>query len=223
MRSSILPTQRALVVQIIRKGSLPLPSEVPEVIRGAAAAAGSIQLREPRPVGFPLLFGADMQLIESAVAFLHEHFVERGHTVDTLRTYAEILYDWFDTLEQNEIDWTDADAADLVAYRNRMLMEPSPHTRRAYGVRTINHRVRGVMRFYEWAVRAGWLRTSALIGRGSDFSIARRAHVPHATRPDDADRNLFVLRQFATLPRPVSMPQACDCQRRFDSHLIQPV
>ncbi len=85
-----------------------------------------IRLREPRPVGFPLLFSADSQLIEPAVAFLHEHAVQRAHTADTLRTYAEILYDWFDTLEQNGIDWSDADAADLVAYRNRMLTQPSP-------------------------------------------------------------------------------------------------
>jgi hypothetical protein len=35
-----------------------------------------------------------------------------------------------------------SDAADLVAYRNRMLNEPSGHTGRPYGIRTINHRVR---------------------------------------------------------------------------------
>lgn len=53
------------------------------------------------------------------------------HTRDTLNTYVEILYDWFDALE---------------------------HTGRPYSVRTINHRVRGVLRFYEWMVRNDWLR-----------------------------------------------------------------
>ena len=99
-----------------------------------------------------------MELIEPAVAFLHEHAVQRAHTADTLRTYAEILYDWFETLEQNRIAWSEADAADLIAYRNRMLKQPSAHTQRPYSIRTINHRVRGVLRFYAWAVRGGWLR-----------------------------------------------------------------
>jgi site-specific recombinase XerD len=65
-------------------------------------------------------------LIEPAVAFLHEHSIQRAHTDDTLRTYAEILYDWFETLEQNDIPWESANAVDLVAYRNRMMAQPSP-------------------------------------------------------------------------------------------------
>jgi len=130
------------MVQIIRKAALPVPSEVPEALRAAAALAATIRLREPRPKGFPLLFTADLELLEPAVAFLHEHGVQRAHTADTLRTYAEILYDWFDTLEQNRIGWSDADAADLIAYRNRMLTQASAHTRRPYSIRTINHRVR---------------------------------------------------------------------------------
>ncbi len=113
-------------------------------------------------MGFPLLFTAQWQLIEPAVAFLHEHFVQRAHTADTLRTYAEVLYDWFETLEQNAIRWNDADAVDLVAYRNRMLTQPSAHTGRPYRISTINHRVRGVLRFYEWAVRTHWLQASTL-------------------------------------------------------------
>jgi hypothetical protein len=67
-----------------------------------------------------------MQLIEPAVAFLHEHLVQRAHTAETVRTYAEILVDWFDALEHNGIHWGEADAVDLVAYRNRMLSTPSP-------------------------------------------------------------------------------------------------
>jgi hypothetical protein len=41
-----------------------------------------------------------MQLIEPAVSFLHDHAVERAYTAETLRTYTEILYDWFDSLER---------------------------------------------------------------------------------------------------------------------------
>lgn len=105
------------MVQIIRKASLPTPDEVTERTRTAAERATDVAVREPRPAGFPLLFTRHWQLIEPAVAFLHEHSVQRAHTDDTLRTYAEILYDWFETLEQNDIPWESANAVDLVAYR----------------------------------------------------------------------------------------------------------
>jgi integrase/recombinase XerD len=197
------------VVEIIRKGVLPQPGEVPEALREAATAALSITLREPRPVGFPLLFSSDMRLIEPAVAFLHEHAIQRAHTADTVRTYTEILYDWFDALEQSGIVWSDADAVDLVAYRNRMLQQPSAHTGRPYSVRTVNHRVRGVLRYYQWAVRSGWLRASPLIGRANDFAVARRTRA-RRRYGDDADRSAFVVRQFEELPRPLTSAQARD-------------
>src|SRR5438128_7378887 len=122
-------------------------------------------LREPRPFGFPLLFSSDMRLLEPAVAFLHEHAIQRAYTAETLRTYTEILYDWFDSLEQSGITWSEVDASDLIAYRNRMLKQPSAHTGRPYSPRTINHRVRGVLRFYAWVVRNGWLGSSPLAAR----------------------------------------------------------
>lgn len=197
------------MVEIIRKGVLPQPAEVPEHLGGAAAAAQTTPLREPRPAGFPLLFTSDMQIIEPVVAFLHEHAIQRAHTADTVRTNAEILYDWFDTLEQNGIAWCDVDAVDLVAYRNRMLTEPSPHTGRAYSIRTINLRVKGVLRFYGWAVRSGWLRTSALLARKEDYSDLRPHHT-HTARPTRSRRpdSIFVLRQFESLPFPLTAHQA---------------
>jgi len=198
------------MVEIIRKGELPRPEEVPAGLRAAAAAALKMTLREPRPAGFPLLFSSDLQLVEPAVAFLHEHAIQRAHTADTLRTYMEILYDWFDALEQSGILWSEVDTADLVAYRNRMLKQPSAHTGRAYSVRTINHRVRGVLRFYEWAVRNAWLRASPLVGRANDLSLARRDRGSRRGHADDADRSFFVLRQFESLPRPLTSPQARD-------------
>lgn len=196
------------MVQIIRKAQLPNPSEVIEHLRPAAAQAHAIMLREPRPAGFPLLFTEDLQIIEPAVAFLHEHFVQRAHTADTLRTYTEILYDWFETLEQNSIGWEDADAVDLVAYRNRMVIQPSSHTGRPYRVSTINHRVRGVLRFYEWAVRTHWLAASALVGGPRNFAVARQQHPVRAGATQVTDHSLFVLRQFEQLPRPLASEQA---------------
>ena len=196
------------MVQIIRKAQLPNPSEVIEHLRPAAEQAHSIVLREPRTAGFPLFFTAEMQIIEPAVAFLHEHFVQRAHTTDTLRTYSEILYDWFETLEQNAIAWDAADAVDLVAYRNRMMIQPSSHTGRPYRVSTINHRVRGVLRFYEWAVRTHWLEASPLVGMPRNFAAARRRHPVRAEATQATDHSLFVLRQFEPLPRPLVSEQA---------------
>ena len=197
------------VVEIIRKGPLPQPGEVPERLRAAAATALGMTLREPRPVGFPLLFSSDMRLLEPAVAFLHEHAIQRACTPETVRTYSEILYDWFDSLEQTGIAWSDVDASDLVAYRDRMLKEPSSHTGRAFSPRTINHRVRGVLRFYAWAVRHGWLRSSPLAAPAADIPLARRAwrsQRRHYRQP--IDRSVFVLRQFESLPRPLTSGQA---------------
>lgn len=195
------------MVQIIRKGRLPDPAEVIDRLRPEAAQAHAIALREPRPVGFPLLFTADMTLIEPATAYLHEHFVQRAHTAETLRTYAEILYDWFETLEQNAIAWNDADAVDLVAYRNRMLLQPSAHTGRPYQIATINHRVRGVLRFYQWAVRTRWLQASPLAGRSHDFALARQLPA-RSQSVRSADDGLIVLRQYEPLPRPLAAEQA---------------
>jgi len=196
------------MVQIIRKAPLPKPAEVIESARRAAERAHTLVLREPRPAGFPLLFTRQWQLIEPVVTFLHEHSVQRAHTADTLRTYAEILYDWFDTLEQNAIQWDSADAVDLVAYRNRMLKEPSPHTHRPYRTTTVNHRVRGVLRFYEWAVRTNWLRSSPLATKPQDFAIARRRRAVHAVTSFGHERSLFVLRQYEALPRPLMAEQS---------------
>jgi integrase/recombinase XerD len=196
------------MVEIIRKGSLPSPDEVPESIRAAAAAAAGIIVREPRPVGFPMVFSTTMELIEPAMAFLHEHGIQRAHTAETVRTYLEILTDWFGHLERSGILWSDAGAVDLVAYRNQMLSQASAHTGRAYSIRTINHRVRGVLRFYEWAVRTKWMTASPLDGRAQDFAVARRAHPVYAAGPREVERSIFLIRQFETLPRPLTGEQA---------------
>lgn len=203
------------MVQIIRKARLPLASDLRASPGVASTQANSIKLREARPEGFPLLFSADMQLIEPAVEFLHEHFVQRGHTLDTLRTYTEILYDWFETLEQNHINWAKADAVDLVAYRNRMMKENSAHTGRPYRISTINHRVRGILRFYDWAVRSNWLPSSEIAGDSTSFSISRRGRHTPTGGGQTAVRSMFVLRQYEALPQPLTSEQARELLSRL--------
>jgi len=197
------------VVEIIYKGKLPQPIEVPAAVRDAAQAALCMTLREPRPEGFPLLFSSDMQLIEPAVAFLHEHAVQRAYTSETIRTYTEILIDWFDSLERRCIGWKEVDVSDLIAYRDHMLKRLSAHTRRAFRPRTINHRVRGVLRFYAWAVRNGWLAESSLVSNAADVSAVRYFRSSRRRRFwEPHERSIFVLRQFESLPRPLRSDQA---------------
>jgi integrase len=107
-----------------------------------------------------------------------------------------------------------------------MLKQPSAHTGRAFSARTINLRVRGVLRFYTWAVRNAWLRDSPLIALAGGFPMARgrrqlllppanlivAGQARHAWRGrhywQPVERSLFVLRQFENLPRPLTSEQA---------------
>lgn len=203
------------MVRTIRKAALPTPTEVIDRLRPAATQALTMTLREPRPEGFPLLFTAQGLLIEPAVAFLHDHSVRQAHTADTLRTYAEILYDWFETLEQNNISWDDADAADLVAYRNRMLTQPSTHTGKPYRISTINHRVRGVLRFYKWAVRTSWLQASILVEAPLTSRVTKPTRSVRTYAAQATERSLFILRQFESLPRPLTSEQAVELLARL--------
>src|SRR5258708_353162 len=75
-RSNLLPVVERLMVEIIRKPSLPRPEEVPPGLRAAATAASDIKVREPRPVGFSLLFTSQMHLLEPVVGFLHERAIQ---------------------------------------------------------------------------------------------------------------------------------------------------
>ena len=109
------------------------------------------------PAGFPILFDADMAIIEPAFVWLMEHaeLNGRAQASETVRTYGEHLHDWFDSLEQSGIEWREADERVIAAYRNRMLETPSTHTGRPYARTTINARVSTICRFYGWALDRG--------------------------------------------------------------------
>mgnify|MGYP001108230484 CR=1 FL=1 len=109
------------------------------------------------PARFPILFDANMTIIEPAFVWLMEHAERSGRaqTSETVRTYGEHLHDWFDALEQSGIEWHDADERTIAAYRNRMLENSSAHTGRPYARTTINARVSAVFRFNAWAFDRG--------------------------------------------------------------------
>src|SRR5260363_293505 len=119
------------------------------VVRIIRAAMGYAAI----PAGFPILVSERMAIIEPAFAWLMElaTIPGRSHAAETVRTYGEHLHDWFDSLEQSELDWHSVSEAEIAAWRNRMLSQPSLHTKRPYARSTVNDRVRTVCRFYAWA------------------------------------------------------------------------
>ncbi|MXZ52397.1 MAG: tyrosine-type recombinase/integrase [Acidimicrobiaceae bacterium] len=171
------------------------------IIRASSGEAGI-------PEGFPILLDTDMAIIEPAFAWLLEYtvFGGRSRAGDTVRTYGEHLYDWFDSLEQSGLDWRNVDEGVIAAYRNRMLGAPSPHTGRPYARSTINGRISTVCRFYDWADARGFIAASPVrrvervtlgIGEGqaglrrslfNQLSVRTSERLPRPLRPDELAR-----------------------------------
>lgn len=103
---------------------------------------------------FRFLVAEQMQLIEAANRFLYETCVVNGkiESSDTQKTYAEALYDWFQTCEDMGWKWQDITKHELAMYRNRMQTSASPHTGRPYKRNTINGRLGTVCRYYMSAI-----------------------------------------------------------------------
>jgi integrase/recombinase XerD len=163
------------------------------------------------PAGFPILLTDRMVIIEPAFAFLLELVTVpgRSHSPETLRTYAEHLHDWFDSLEQSALDWREAGEETIAAYRNRMLEQPSAHTGRPYARSTINDRVRSVCRFYEWAHRRGWIGKLAF--HAIDVRIIsgrKRSFLAHGDlRSTVTTANVLTVAEYENLPRPLRVDQ----------------
>jgi len=105
----------------------------------------------------PILLDARMRLVEPACAwFLHLALVQgRTRSAATWRTYAEALYDWWQTCEVNGWQWDRVGYEEVAAYRNRMLSGTSDLTGRPYARSTINGRLRILALFYGWCAQRG--------------------------------------------------------------------
>ena len=128
------------------------------VARIIRAASGS----DIVPSGFPVVVSETLRIIEPAFQYLLEIATLRGRTASplTVQAYAEQLLDWFDSLEQSEIEWRRATKETLAKYRRRHINAPSPVTGHPYAPATINGRIRTVCRFYKWAAEAGWIEST---------------------------------------------------------------
>lgn len=188
------------------------------VVRIIRAAMGYAAI----PAGFPILVSERMAIIEPAFAWLMELATVpgRSHAAETVRTYGEHLHDWFDSLEQSGVDWRGVSEAEMAAWRNRMLSQPSPHTKRPYARSTVNDRVRTVCRFYAWAQGRGWIESQPFhfvdvrVGSGRRQSFL--AHVDG--RPGIMAANILTVAEHERLPRPLRVDQL----RRVFAHLDMP-
>lgn len=155
------------------------------------------------PTNFPILLTDEMRIVEPAFAYLLDQAELHAHSAETVRTYGEHLYDWFDSLEQSGLDWCGVDEATIAAYRNRMLEAPSPHTGRPYARSTINDRVRSVCRFYAWAHRRRMIDELPFSFRDAPAvrpkSMGFLAHAAGKLSPI----NTLSITEYETLPRPL--------------------
>ncbi len=155
------------------------------------------------PTNFPILLTDEMRIVEPAFAYLLDQAELHAHSAETVRTYGEHLYDWFDSLEQSGLDWCGVDEATIAAYRNRMLEAPSPHTGRPYARSTINDRVRSVCRFYAWAHRRRMIDELPFSFRDAPpvrpKAMGFLAHAAGKLSPI----NTLSITEYETLPRPL--------------------
>jgi len=167
------------------------------------AAAGYDGIR----AGFPILLNDRMQIIEPAFAFLLQQGNLGAQSAETLRTYGEHLYDWFDALEQSSLDWRGVDEGTIAAYRNRMLQGPSAHTGRPYARATINDRVRTVCRFYAWAHRRRLIDELPFTFRDAPaVHASARGFLAHVGS-GPAKINTLTIAEQEVLPRPLRVTE----------------
>ena len=172
------------------------------------------------PAGFPIILTDSLEIIEPLFRYLFHVAIIPGRTrsPSTLCTNGEHLFDYFDTLDVSGLDWRHATAYTLAEYRNNMIENPSPHTRRPYSRSTINQRVRTVIRFYKWAHREGLIDTLPFSDEDVR-AIARQPYLSHTEAdPHTVRANELTLREVQRAPHALSEPE----QERLGDHFRDP-
>lgn len=155
--------------------------------------------------GLPMLLDAEMRLIEPACAWLMHVAMVRGRTrsQQTWRTYGEVLYDWWQTLEANGWAWDDVGTAEVGAYRNRMLEGASDHTGRPYSRSTVNLRIRVLALFYRWCAASGLVSRIPFVS--SELALGRSRLAPFLAHVDASGgkqaANELTVRDVRPLPK----------------------
>jgi len=159
----------------------------------------------------PILLDAQMRLIEPACSwFLHLALVQgRTRSPATWRTYAEALYDWWQTCEANGWKWDRVSYDEVAAYRNRMLSGTSDLTGRPYARSTINGRLRILALFYGWCAQRGLIAavpfTAGELAVGRSRAPQMLAHID--ARGGRQKVNELTVRHTRPLPRALSIAE----------------
>jgi integrase/recombinase XerD len=108
---------------------------------------------------FPLLVNKDMELVEEVLDFLIKHCITRGRvqSPESWKAYGKSMYDFFGFIEANDWDWRNVsvnrDSTILATYRDWSL------GKLGLSSSTVNFRLRIVIKFYQHALRRGWIES----------------------------------------------------------------
>lgn len=171
--------------------------------------------------GFPLLLDNSGDAIQPAQTFLWKLLLSPGrrNSKDTWAAYGRALFDFFAFLLANDLDWTTGPApgfpGPLVAYRDWSLGELG------LSPRTVNQRLRIVIRFYSWALEAKLI--DVLPFEKSTVSLTAEpnslSHLdPHFGVVEAPD--ILLREQSCSIPF-ITKEQAKDCLNNLDNYAHQ--
>lgn len=124
--------------------------------------------------GFPLIVNSEMELVEEVHQFLIYFCITRGRveSKNTWWRYGQDMYDYFGFLEGNGLDWRLSLATTqhsvIAAYRDWSVSL-------GLSSKTINGRLRTIIKFYEFAMRRHWIESvpydieTVIINKGKGF------------------------------------------------------
>jgi len=107
--------------------------------------------------GFPIIVNNALEIVEEAFDFLLYQCIQRGRVQSTAswRAYGQSIYDFLGFVEAQGLDWRNINANReetlLAVYRDWSLGNL------ALSLTTINYRLRIIIKFYQYALKQGWV------------------------------------------------------------------
>lgn len=145
--------------------------------------------------GFPIVLGHDCQPVEPAQSFLWHVLVgaEQSTADLTWESYGRWLYDYLAFLDANKIPWDQRvgpmATTPVARYRDwsvgELRLQPT----------TVNHRLRLVRRFYEWAKQEGYIDDLPFRYRDTKVVVQHDADLAHVRASDRTTQQLAVLQR----------------------------
>ncbi|PYS79367.1 MAG: hypothetical protein DMF66_02975, partial [Acidobacteria bacterium] len=113
----------------------------------------------------PFLIDRNEKPVTAANAWIRH--ISRGASPKTIRTYAYALYDFFQYLEANDVEWCEANDDTLFSYRLHQETTDSAHKKKHKGSRrvsrgTIQMRILTAGRFFKYATLYGYIEKNPL-------------------------------------------------------------